>query len=107
MAIHTHMKKVEFSCHYCGARLIRRTSWLAHAFLRQTFYQCDDPGCGAAFIGANELTHLATPGRTHDTKPCPLPISPNHLHVMARRVYEMNLGTRQMDLLKEQEEAAQ
>lgn len=107
MATLTHQRKVEFSCHFCGARLIRRTSWLAHAFLRQTIYQCDDASCGASFSAIAELTHVSSPSRNQDAKPCPLPLTPNHLQMMARRVYQMNLGNRQMDLLDEQEENAQ
>lgn len=107
MATLTHQRKVEFSCHFCGSRLIRRTSWLAHPFLRQAMYQCDLPVCGASFASITELTHLASPSLWPCAKPCPLPLTPNHLQMMARRVHQMNLATRQMDLLDEQEETAQ
>ncbi|MET1080289.1 MAG: ogr/Delta-like zinc finger family protein [Pseudomonas sp.] len=92
-------KRSQFHCPFCAAPLIRRTSWLVHPFMRQENYQCDFTGCGASFQGASELTHISSPSGMPDPPRCSLPETPTFLRVMAQRVYQRNLATRQMELL--------
>lgn len=99
MSAFSPQKRTQFRCPFCDTPLVRRTSWLAHIFMRQELYQCDMPVCGASFNGTTELTHIASPTGMPHAPECALPESPHYLRELARRAYKQNAGEAQMDLL--------
>lgn len=71
-------KKIVFRCEACSARLIKRTSFLAHKFLRHDSYVCENPMCGATYTGHSELTGIASPSgvpTSHSELPPTRPMS--------------------------------
>lgn len=70
--------KVVFTCEFCGHRLVKRTSWLQHQYLRSDVYCCTNPVCNASFIGATELTHIASPSGLAEGRGSGLPEAPSY-----------------------------
>jgi hypothetical protein len=99
MAAFSSRRKVVFSCPFCRAPLIKRTSYLSHTFLRHDTFVCDNPVCGAAFSGHTELTHIASPSGMPEAPPCELPPTPAFLRNKALDAYLADQHDRQMDLL--------
>lgn len=103
MEMFSRFKKRQFYCCECGSPLIKRTSLMAHMFLRHDTYVCDYPACGATYNGITEITHIASPSGLPDAPPCPLPESTTYLRNLAHKVYVANQNLRQMNLLEETE----
>ncbi|WP_342749450.1 ogr/Delta-like zinc finger family protein [Xanthomonas pisi] len=70
-------------CEACSARLIKRTSVLAHKFLRHDSYLCENPKCGATYTGHSELTGIASPSGV-PTSHSDLPPTPAYKRAQAR-----------------------
>ena len=100
MAAFSPGRKVVFSCEACGSRLVKRTSWLNHPFLRNDIYVCDNPTCGASYSGHTELTGIASPSGIPN---CPRQrIAPHHPASSGRRAagrIPRHAADRQMELL--------
>lgn len=91
-------RKVVFSCEACDSPLFKRTSYLAHRYLRQDTWVCDNPLCGATYTGHSELTGIASPSGMPSA--CSeLPPTPGYLRAAAMRAYRESVGERQLDLL--------
>lgn len=95
----TSARKVVFSCEACGTRLIKRTSYLTHPFLRHDTYVCDNPVCGASYSGHTELTGIASPSGMPDAPVTNLPPTPAYERAQALAVYRASQQDRQLDLL--------
>ncbi|MBV6864064.1 MULTISPECIES: ogr/Delta-like zinc finger family protein [Xanthomonas] len=91
-------KKIVFRCEACSARLIKRTSVLAHKFLRHDSYVCENPMCGATYTGHSELTGIASPSGV-PTAHSELPPTPAYQRAQALQAYRESLGDRQLDLI--------
>ncbi|OOW80447.1 hypothetical protein Xvtw_03095 [Xanthomonas campestris pv. vitiswoodrowii] len=91
-------KKIVFRCEACSARLIKRTSVLAHKFLRHDSYVCENPMCGATYTGHSELTGIASPSDV-PTAHSELPPTPAYQRAQALQAYRESLGDRQLDLI--------
>lgn len=76
MAIDTNGRRAVFACRACSYTLIKRTSYLAHQYLRHDTYVCSNPLCSASYTGHSELTHLASPSGIPHAPPCDLPETP-------------------------------
>lgn len=50
-------------CPDCGGYLVRRNSVREHELMQRTYYQCRNLGCGATFLGVEEITHRMSPPR--------------------------------------------
>ncbi|AKN93834.1 hypothetical protein IXO493_008630 [Xanthomonas oryzae pv. oryzae] len=91
-------KKVVFSCEACGSRLIKRTSSLAHKYLRHDSYVCENPMCGATYTGHSELTGIASPSGVQ-TAQSELPPTPALERALALQAFRESVGDRQLDLI--------
>lgn len=91
-------KKVVFRCEACGGPLIKRTSYLAHQFLRHDSYVCENPMCGATYTGHSELTGIASPSGIPSAA-SELPPTPSYERARALQAYREAAGDRQLDLL--------
>ena len=92
-------RRVVFACEACGSRLVKRTSYLTHQYLRHDTFVCDNPVCGAAFSGHTELTHIASPSGMPEAAPCDLPPTPTLLRNQALEAYRADQQDRQLGLL--------
>ena len=91
-------RRVVFACEACGSRLVKRTSYLTHKFLRHDTYVCDNPVCAAAYSGHTELTGIASPTGMPNAAPCGLPPTPAYERAKAQEVYRQQMQDAQMDL---------
>jgi len=92
-------RKVVFSCEACGARLIKRTSYLSHRFLRHDTYTCDNPVCGATYSGHTELTGIASPTGMPNAPASELPPTPAFQRTRALEEYRKAMQDQQLELL--------
>jgi len=76
-------QRTVFECPFCHSKLIKRSSFLLHPYLRSDTYTCTNPLCNASFTGHNELTHLTSPTGIPDAAPCHLPEMPAELRQQA------------------------
>lgn len=88
-----------FSCEACGSRLIKRTSSLAHKFLRNDAYVCENPLCAASYSGHSELTGIASPSGVPQALPSELPPTPGLLRAQLNQAWKQDKGCIQLDLL--------
>ena len=88
-----------FSCEACGSRLIKRTSSLAHKFLRNDAYVCENPLCGASYSGHSELTGIASPSGVPKALPSELPPTPGFLRAQLQQAWKQERGRNQLDML--------
>ncbi|WP_448132785.1 ogr/Delta-like zinc finger family protein [Stenotrophomonas rhizophila] len=91
--------RVIFSCEACGSRLIKRTSALAHKYLRNDIYVCENPLCGACYSGHSELTGIASPSGVPMALPSELPPTPSFLRAQMQKAWRADRGCGQLDLL--------
>lgn len=91
--------RVVFSCEACGNRLIKRTSSLAHKFLRNDAYVCENPLCGASYSGHSELTGIASPSGVPRALPSELPPTPGFLRAQLHQAWKQDRGYIQLDML--------
>jgi len=90
--------KAVFRCESCHERLVKRTSYLAHQFLRQDAWVCPNPICGATYTGHSELTALASPSGL-PTAHSELPLTAAAQRNKFLQVYRASQDDRQLDLL--------
>ncbi len=88
-----------FCCEACGSRLIKRTSALAHKYLRNDIYVCDNPLCAASYSGHSELTGIASPSGVPMALPSELPPTPSFLRAQMQQAWKTESGCPQLDLL--------
>lgn len=88
-----------FSCKACGSLLIKRTSSLAHKFLRNDAYVCENPLYGASYSGHSELTGIARPSGVPRALPSELPPTPGFLRAQLHQAWKQDSGCNQLDLL--------
>lgn len=100
MAPHSR-KRVVFCCEACGAALVKRTSYLNHKFLRHDAYVCDNPVCGATYIGISELTHLSSPSGIPEALASELPPTPAMLRAEMVRAWRAQAANDQGDLFQD------
>jgi len=96
-----------FSCEACGSRLIKRTSSLAHKFLRNDAYVCENPVCCASYSGHSELTGIASPSGVPRALPSELPPTPGFLRAQLHQAWKQDRGCNQLDLLDAVEAATE
>lgn len=94
-------RKATFLCPFCRSALYKRTSHLAHQFLRNDVFVCDNPLCSAAFNAHTELTHVASPTGIPHALPCELPDTPHLMRRSMERAYRAEMESRQLDLLED------
>lgn len=97
-------RKATFLCPFCRSALYKRTSQLAHQFLRNDVFVCDNPLCSASFNAHTELTHLASPSGIPHALPCELPETPHLMRAKLQRAYRAESESRQLNLLDTCEE---
>lgn len=90
--------KAVFRCEACNERLVKRTSFLAHKFLRQDAWVCPNPMCGAAYTGHSELTAIASPSGM-DNADSELPLTPAAHRARFLQAHREAQDERQLDLL--------
>lgn len=93
-------RRVVFSCEACGSHLIKRTSFLAHQFLRNDTYICDNPMCGASYTGHTELTALASPSGMPNAA-SELPETPALIRARHLQQYQQMANETQADLFEQ------
>lgn len=93
-------RKVVFSCPFCRSPLVKRTSHLAHRYLRYDVFVCENPVCAASFSAHTEITHLTSPTGIPDALDCELPATPHLLRSQAQAAYRAERQSAQMDLLE-------
>jgi len=79
-------QRTVFECPFCHSKLLKRSSFLLHPYLRSDIYTCTNPLCNASFTGHNELTHLSSPTGLPDAAPCQLPDMPPELRQQTLQV---------------------
>lgn len=92
------LQKAVFRCEACGERLVKRTSFLAHRFLRQDAWVCPNPVCGATYTGHSELTAIASPSGMPSAH-SDLPLTANAQRLQFLQAYKQGQDDRQLDLL--------
>ena len=97
-------RRVVFACEACGSRLVKRTSYLAHQFLRHDTYVCDNPLCAASYSGHTELTGIASPTGVPGALPSELPPTPAFERAQAQAVYRQQLQDAQLELSLDNEQ---
>ncbi len=93
--------KVVFRCAFCEAPVTKRTSWMEHRYFRRDIYCCENPMCNASFVGATELTHLASPSGYEEGGTCDLPRSNQYLRNAALAAIIRKESGAQGDMLAE------
>ena len=104
MVARVFRRKAVFLCPYCSSPLFKRTSFLAHRFLRNDVFVCENPLCSAAFNATTEITHIASPTGIPHAMPCELPDTPHLLRQKIAREHRALAGDRQLDLLADVED---
>lgn len=90
-----------FTCPVCSSKLLKRTSWIEHRYLRRDIYCCINPVCNASFSGTSELTHIASPSGMPDCRECDLPPSPLYLRNAALAAHIRKITVANGDLFAE------
>lgn len=99
------LRKAVFRCEACNEKLVKRTSFLAHRFLRQDAWVCPNPVCGATYTGHSELTAIASPSGMPSAH-SELPLTAHAQRVQFLQAYRSDQDDRQLDLLSAGSEPA-
>lgn len=91
--------RATFSCEACDTALIKRTSRLQHRHLRSDVWVCQNPLCGATYVGNSELTSIASPSGVPDAPASELPPTPFYSRALLQMQWKLEHGNRQLDML--------
>ena len=91
--------RATFSCEACETPLVKRTSRLQHRHLRADVWVCQNPLCGASYVGHSEIISIASPSGVPDAPACDLPPTPAYQRAILQMQWKMEHGSRQLDLL--------
>lgn len=86
-----------FTCDVCGTPLTKRTSALQHRHLRTDAYVCQNPVCGATYVGHSELTSISSPSGMPNAPACELPQTPGYERALLLQRWKEDRGNVQMD----------
>lgn len=91
--------RATFFCEACDTALIKRTSRLQHRHLRSDVWECQNPLCGATYVGNSELTSIASPSGVPDAPTSELPPTPGYTRALLQMQWKLEHGHRQLDML--------
>jgi len=91
--------RATFSREACETPLVKRTSRLQHRHLRTDVSVCQNPLCGASYVGHSELISIASPSGVPDAPACELPPTPMCQRAILQMHWKIEHGSRQLDLL--------
>lgn len=86
-----------FTCDVCGTPLTKRTSALQHRHLRTDAYVCQNPVCGATYVGHSELTSISSPSGMPNAPACELPQTPGYERALLLQRWKEDRGNMQLD----------
>ena len=86
-----------FTCDVCGTPLTKRTSALQHRHLRTDAYMCQNPVCGATYVGHSELTSISSPSGMPNAPACELPQTPGYERALLLQRWKEDRGNMQLD----------
>ncbi|HIE5511686.1 MULTISPECIES: ogr/Delta-like zinc finger family protein [Stenotrophomonas] len=86
-----------FTCDVCGTPLTKRTSALQHRHLRTDAYVCQNPVCGATYVGHSELTSISSPSGMPNAPACELPQTPGYERALLLQRWKEDRGNVQLD----------